>query len=140
MAAPFPIKPYVDSAPVLDVPPVATDWGMLVRIIGGIPGPSTVDLETFGTATMSQVPASLVSVVLLAANTNRKAAIFFNETPSRFLYLAYGAVSSTAAFVVRLGPRSYHEIPSPGLYNGVVSGIWTAGAGGFCAVTEVTPP
>lgn len=126
-------KPYIGPAPVSDIAPGPGDWGQYCWIVGG-----SID-ASFGTATRSQVPASLVSVVLLPANLNRKAALFFNESASAFLYLTYGATSSTADFTVRLGPRGYHEIPSPGLYNGVVSGIWTA-AVGFCAITEVTPP
>jgi hypothetical protein len=122
-------------------PPPLDDWGMVVRIVGGIivVGPIVVDPQTFGTAIVTSVPVTAVSTTLLAANVLRKAAAFHNGSANRFLFLKWGAGASLASYSVRIGPQSYYELPAA-LYNGIVTGIWNAAGAGACLVTELTPP
>lgn len=129
----------VSSAATRNDPPVVDDWGLVVRPIGPWAGPVIVDPETFGTAVVSSVALSVVTVTLLAANTSRKAAIFYNNSTNRFLFLKYGAGASTVSFTLRIGPGGAFEMPQA-IYNGIVTGIWNAAGAGACLVTEVTPP
>jgi hypothetical protein len=115
-------------------PPVASDWGMVVRPIGPI-GPVTFAQPTLGTVTT--VPAAAVATTLLLANAARLGAIIENGSASRFLYVKLAAGVTSSSYTVRLGPRSYFELPFP-IYIGLIEGVWTAGVGGFAVVTELT--
>src|SRR3972149_1742930 len=130
MPGPLDLSPLVSSPAIRNDPPVATDWGMVVRIIGGIivVGPVIVDFETFGTAVVTSVPIAVVSTTLLAANAARRNAVFHNDSVNRFLYLKWGSPASTVSYSVRIGPQGHYELPLP-IYNGIITGIWNlAGA------------
>lgn len=86
------------------------------------------------TATLSSVANSLTTGVLLAANTNRKSYIVFNDSLA-VVFLAFAATASTTAFSTKLQPGSEYE---PGTdYTGVISAISSA-AVGSCRITEFT--
>ena len=119
-----------------DDPPDLDDFGLCVRIVGGI-GPIVIVSQvqpTIGVQTV--VPASAVTVTLLAANGARLGASFYNNSPSRFIFLRLGAGASTAVFTVRMAPRSFYEVEWP-TYTGIVTGVWNI-ATGDCQVTELT--
>lgn len=86
-------------------------------------------------ATLTNVGGVTTSVVLQAANPNRRALIIYNDAPKN-LRVAFAATASATSFTHFVASKQAVEIPLGG-YTGVVSGIWE-GAGGFARVTEVT--
>jgi hypothetical protein len=121
------------TAPALD------DAGVVARILGAVIGPVNVDIRPATSAVVTSVAASVVTVTLLAANLGAipRQASFYNDSPARVIFLKLGAGASTVSFTVRLMPRAFYEITDPG-FDGIVTGVWSAGAGGFCRVTELT--
>lgn len=91
-------------------------------------------VQSAPTGTLTQVNSSATSVTVLASNTSRKGATFYNNSTA-ILYLAFGSTASTTAFTVPLAASTFFEMPSG--YNGIVSGIW-ATANGNVEVTEIT--
>ena len=87
------------------------------------------------TANKTNVAASITSVTLLAANTNRLGASIYNDSPAELL-VSMGATASAASFSVDMLPGAYFEVPAN--YTGVISGIWAA-ATGNARVTEYVP-
>lgn len=93
------------------------------------------------TPTLSFVNSSASSVTLLAANSARKQASFFN-TSTADLYLREdgGAATTTTGFTVLLrASGGYYELPvgaHGSITTGTITGIWTAAGSGGCAVTE----
>ncbi|TFH21766.1 MAG: hypothetical protein E4H03_09895 [Myxococcales bacterium] len=126
----------VTGANTRNDPPVASDWGLVVRIVGPIVvGPVTFVQPTIGTVTT--IVASVVPSVYLAANAARLGAIIQNDSPSRFLFVKLAAGVSPVSYTVRIGPRSYFEVPFPA-YTGVIEGVCTVGGASFAVVTELT--
>lgn len=117
-----------------------------VGIVNGIPNSgtgtvSTIDslLASSTTGTQSIVAGSTSSVTVLASNTSRNGATFYNDsTAICYLLIGTGTASSTV-FSVYLGPSMLYELPlfKGGTYTGIVSGIW-ASATGNMRVTEYT--
>lgn len=100
-------------------------------------GAQMIRARPAATATLSNVAGSASSVTLLAANTGRLGAMIYNDSTA-LLYVKFGATASTSSFTVRLGSQQYYELPNnPGVYTGVIDGIW-ASATGNARVTEVT--
>src|SRR5438093_7152437 len=61
-------------------------------------GTVTVGSPTLpGTATLTNVPASTISVTLLAANANRLGAVIVNESTNT-LYVKFGATASSSSY------------------------------------------
>jgi hypothetical protein len=87
------------------------------------------------TSAVTSVPAATSATSLLAANTARKQAAFYNDSTAN-LYLKLGASVTTTSFTVKLGAGGYYELPRSG-YTGVVNGIWDA-ANGAARITELT--
>lgn len=87
-------------------------------------------------ATLSNVASSATNVTLLAANLNRRQAMFYNDV-DRSCYLKFGATASATSFTVEIPPNGYYELPKP-VYLGIVDGIWDAGPTGSMRVTELT--
>ena len=96
--------------------------------------PPQIMEPTSSTGTPTTVPSSTNSVTILAANSNRKGATFWNESTA-ILYLQIGAVAAPNSFTAKLLPQGYYELPFH--YIGVVSGIWSA-INGNVLVTECT--
>ena len=93
-----------------------------------------VTSATSSTSAVTSVAASVTTVNLLAINTSRKGATFYNDSAS-FLYLKLGATASTTSFTVKIAPSGYYEVPSS--YTGVIDGIWVS-AVGSARITQLT--
>lgn len=106
-----------------DYNPVATDAQGRIYVIQKAP-----------TATLSNVSSSATNVTILAANTGRIGAQFYNDSTT-VLYLKFGTTASATSFTVPLAAATYYELP--GGYTGNIDGIW-ASANGTCRVTELT--
>lgn len=101
----------------------------------GVDAAGTVSVaQKSGTATLTNVNSSATNVTILAANTARKGAQFFNDS-TQILYLKFGTTASTTSFTVPLAAATYYELPAG--YTGNIDGIW-ASAVGVVRVTEET--
>ena len=100
-------------------------------LVAGIP----VTTDSATTATLANVSSSATNVTLLAANTARKGAYFYNDS-TQILYLKLGATATTSSYTVEMGPEDFYELPNP-IYVGIIDGIW-ASANGALRVTEIT--
>lgn len=87
-------------------------------------------------AALTQIPQSDTTGVILASAASRKGFIIVNESTD-YLYLAFAATASAAAYTVKLQPNSVYEKESA-IYTGVISGIWSAAGAGQALVTELT--
>lgn len=85
-------------------------------------------------ANLTAVPASVSSVVLLAANPAREGVIFFNNSDS-ICYLAFADESMNELFTELLEGGATYSMDAP-IYQGVISGIWVT-ATGQMQVTEL---
>lgn len=121
-----------DPDSVAWTPLIGSGTGLYVVQQGAI---SVTDLLVSTTATLSNVSASASSVTLLASNTARKKAHFYNDS-SYPCYLKHGSSASTTSFTVLMQPQSYYTIEPP-CYSGLVAGIWGT-ASGTMRVTEET--
>lgn len=88
------------------------------------------------TATLTNVASSATSVSLLASNSGRLGATFFNDS-TQVLYLKFGATASISSYTVQLAALGYYEMPTPHLYTGAIDGIW-ASANGNARITELS--
>ena len=95
----------------------------------------TVNQITSTTPAVTRVAGSASNVILLALNTSRKMATFYNES-TKILYLKMGATASNISYTVQLVSGAYYELPSP-VYTGRIDGIWS-GTNGAVQVTELT--
>jgi hypothetical protein len=86
------------------------------------------------TGTLSNVSGSTSSVTLLASNTSRLGAAFYNDSTS-ICYVKHGSTASSTSFTVKMYPEDYYEIPYG--YTGIVTGIWVSATGSM-RVTEQT--
>jgi hypothetical protein len=88
------------------------------------------------TATCTNVNGNASSVSLLASNSSRKGAMFFNDSTA-VLYLKFGTTASTTSYTVQIPSNGYYEMPGPKIYSGAIDGIWSA-ANGAVRITELT--
>src|SRR5258705_880417 len=88
------------------------------------------------TSTISSGSASVSSITLLASNSNRRMATFYNNA-NVGAYIKLGAVASTSRFTVKLLPGSYYELPLP-CWIGIIDAIFDAGGTGAIFITELT--
>lgn len=96
------------------LPPVDSEPGLVVRQV------------VSQTGTLANVPASAVSVTLLAANTARIGAIIYNDSVQS-LFIKFGITASATSFTVLLGVNEYYEVPYG--YTGRIDGIWNVAVG-----------
>lgn len=111
---------------VQNVPSDGSEYGLVTRPIA----------PTSSGSNTTQVAASLVSVLLLAANPTRKQA-FFQATAiitGGTLYLRFGAAGAINA--TQLVPGALYELPAP-VTTEAIYGIWDAAIGSV-AITEQT--
>jgi hypothetical protein len=87
-----------------------------------------------GTSTPTTVGASTNSVTILPANANRHGATIYNGSTAN-LYIEFGAVATSAAYVAPINAGGYYEVPFG--YTGQISGIWSA-ANGSAFIRELT--
>ena len=85
------------------------------------------------TAAFSSVAASLSNVTVLAANPNRKRAIFFMDGSSTCL-LKFGATASATSFSLKVQSQTYYELSFG--YVGIIDAIWVSTANGSLRITE----
>lgn len=112
----------------------ATDAdGRLLISTGGSAG--SVLPARAGTAGVNPVSASVTSVQLLAANTSRLGARFFNDS-SAVLYLKYGTTAATNSYTVQVGAGESFFVDTP-VYSGRIDGIWSS-ATGTVYITELS--
>lgn len=86
-----------------------------------------------GTNTITRVTSSATTVSLLAANTSRKGAIFYNESTA-ILYLKFGATASVTSYTVQIPANGTYELKAP-ITQAAIDGIWAA-ANGAVMITE----
>lgn len=87
------------------------------------------------TATISRVSGSATSVTLLAANSNRRRVVVYNESTAD-LYVKFGATASATSYTTKLGAGDTYESPTDWIYTGVIDGIWSV-ATGAAQITEL---
>lgn len=91
-----------------------------------------------GTATLSNVADSAVSVTVLAANVNRLAFALYNDSTAA-VDVKFGITASATSFTKRLLPSEYLATKDVGVnYTGRIDAIWDSAAGGAMRVTELT--
>ena len=105
--------------------------------VGGIP--VTFVSNAPATAALTSVASSVVSVVALAANANRKQYFMYNAT-NKPVNLAYAATASATSFTIIIPAGGNYQSDLDG-YTGEISAIWPSApsAGPSLHVTEVTP-
>lgn len=89
---------------------------------------------TTATPTITRVNDTASSTQLLASNTSRKMASFFNDSTAT-LYIKLGTTATTTDFWLFLRPFEYAELPAP-VFTGRIDGIWSSDASGGVQVTE----
>lgn len=87
------------------------------------------------TAAVTSVASSASAVTLLAANAERKSALFFNDSTAT-LYLKFGVGAAPSSFTVKIAPGGYADM-SDVVYTDIITGVWDA-ANGYCNITELT--
>jgi len=86
-------------------------------------------------SSVTSVASSAVNQLLLALNTSRKGATFYNDSTS-ILFLKLGTTASSSSYTTQVGASGYYEVPFP-CYTGQIDGIW-ASANGNLRITELT--
>jgi len=97
---------------------------------------SVVALNTSSTASVSQVASSGSNVTLLASNSSRKNAVFYNNS-EQSCYVKFGTTASLVSFTIKMEPGSILILDTTPIYTGRIDGIWDS-ADGAMAVTELT--
>lgn len=87
------------------------------------------------TTAITSVSSSASSVQLLASNSSRKMATFYNSSTS-ILFLKLGTTASSSSYTLQMAPGSYYELPAR-QYTGEIDGIW-ASVNGAVLITELS--
>jgi len=95
-----------------------------------------VSEEKSASSAITSVAGSASSVSLLASNSSRKNATFFNDSTA-ILYLKLGTTASTTSYTVQIAASGYYELPLGRIYTGAIDGIW-ASANGNVRITELS--
>ena len=80
-------------------------------------------------ATVSSVAASVSAVTLIANQPNGVSARTIHNDSTATLYVKFGTAASTTDYTVKIPPDGYFEVPGPGPYGGIITGIWTSAVG-----------
>jgi hypothetical protein len=110
--------------------------GTVAQGVGSAPTAIRVVQSTATSSTVTSVAGSATTVSLLASQTARAGASFYNESTA-ILYLKFGATASVTSYTVQVPPSGFYEIPSTRPYTGAIDGIWSA-ANGNVRITELT--
>lgn len=106
--------------------------GTATEVDAPTPLPVRIGRELVGAFTSSTATAD---AVVLAANSARMSASFFNDADQDFL-LAEGFVATTSNFTVRIPAKGLYETT----FEGVIHGFFAAAIGGSSLkITEKTP-
>lgn len=119
-------KTDVAIADVLNANPAQNAYGVSARVIP----------TASGTAPVTSVASSITVVTLLAVNTSRIGASFYNDS-ANILYLKWGANAATSDYTVKMQAGAFYEVPPWPIYTGIITGIWDV-ATGSCLITELT--
>lgn len=89
-------------------------------------------------STLTSVNGSNSSVQLLASNSSRSGAYFYNDSTA-IMYLALtSSAATTSAYTVQVASQGYYELPSEGsIYTGIITAIW-ASTTGSVKITETS--
>lgn len=99
-----------------------------------------VDQLRTDSAVVTAVPAQADVVQLAAYRAARGTIVVFNNSPNNML-VKLGAGASSVSFTVRILAGGYWEMPTGGVYTGIVTGIWEgANPTGNAMVTETVKP
>jgi hypothetical protein len=112
-------------------------WLLMAQLSGTNPDGSaytTSGAVRSGTSAVTSVASSASNVQLLAANTNRVGATFYNDS-TQVLYLKLGVTASTSSYTIQMAANGYYEVPYG--YTGEIDGIW-ASANGNARITELS--
>lgn len=90
--------------------------------------------DTAQTSLLTTLGASVSTVTLLPARTNRKNTCFFNNATGN-LYLFLGGGATVTQCTVKIPAGGYYELPV-GSFGGLMSGVWDA-TGGSVYMTEL---
>lgn len=144
MAAPF--SPYVDMPPG-DFAAILMAWDEtagkflpLSSTANALNVIAVVVTEGPDAGAITSVDDEISSTTILAANTGRLGATFFNDSTAT-LYLALAnTTASTTNYSLQIPANGYYELPvsKGGPYTGIIVGIWSSDAGGSVKVTELT--
>ena len=111
---------------------VTADAGSGVFAVSGSVSIST----SANSSSITSVAGSASSVTLLALNTGRKGAAFFNESTA-IAYLKLGATASLTSYTVQIPESGYYELPVPNIYTGQIDCIWASAVGNM-RITELS--
>lgn len=92
--------------------------------------------EGVGIVNRSKIPVPTdvnVAVVLLAANANRKGAIFWNNSNGD-IFIEFGAIPTKSSYAIKLNPGGYYELPFQ--YTGIIQGLWDTPGGDGLLIRE----
>jgi len=92
--------------------------------------------DAVSATTNTSVTQSATVVTLVASNTSRRGLWCYNDSVSN-LYIRLAASASVTVFAVLLFPGDFWEMPVRPIYNGIVTGIWTAAGTGAARMTEM---
>lgn len=107
-----------------------------VSLSGGLQLSASADPTRPTVSTVRAVTSSLTSEILLAANSPRLGASFFNNGTELF-YLKEGNGASSSSFTTIVWPKALYELPYPP-YQGPITAVWLTGSGDVM-VSERTP-
>jgi len=111
-----------------------TSAGSLSVTIASNQSPVNVIYDVSSTGAITSVALSTTSTVLLAANTNRKGFIIYNDSLGQ-MFVSFAATSSTTAFSTKIQAGGEYE---PGVdYTGVISAVASVSTGS-ARITEFT--
>jgi hypothetical protein len=115
-------------------PAATTDPAAVVALSPNAPGL---------TVTMSSKSSSTSSATMLASNSARKGATFYNDDANP-LYLRTDGSAATASiggYTVKIASGAYYELPvgaNGGVYQGAITGIWSAAGSSGVSISEST--
>lgn len=106
-----------------------------VNIVSPIPVPVDLTIDVATTSTVTRVSSSLTNVVLVAANSNRKGLMLYNDSTAD-QYVKFGITATTTDFTVILTRKAFYEMSFP-LYVGQIDVI-SSSTNGAIQVTELS--
>lgn len=92
-------------------------------------------VQQANSATRTSVAASITSVLIIAANTNRKGLKLYNDSASGVLFIGYGSAVTDSDFTLAIPTGSLFELAVP-MFTGAIHGLWSA-ADGAVRITEI---
>jgi len=127
---------------VVGIGVAGTPTGGVLTVQGdpaGVPIPVTSTEVKANTSTITRVAAAIVSTVILAANAARLGVVIVNDS-NRPLYLRLGtAPATTINYTFKMAPDDRVHTEDIAGYDGIITGIWSAGVVGAAQITELTP-